>query len=210
MAAKASGTSISTTIQQLAARWEGADRCLLSQIFPLLAEGQPVRVEQIVEITGAPPSRIKEALAFAHAGRDSQGRVIELSGLTLSPTFHRIEVGGVTLFSCCALLAHLTPFLLAGAVRLESVDPQTRGLVSLELTPATIAAHEPATALGSFVITEPHAIASDVGSNFCSHVHHFSNRESAKAFVATDPRRYIVELSQLHAAAGELYRETWG
>ena len=105
--------SIETMIDYLAARWTGADKALLRQVFPLLAEGQPVAVERIAERTGAATDRIEQALLCARAGRDATGRVVELSGLMLSPTLHRLEVGGVALFCCCALLAHLAPLLLS-------------------------------------------------------------------------------------------------
>jgi len=127
----------------------------------------------------------------------------------LSPTLHRIDVGGVMLFSCCALLAHLTPLLLGRAVRLESVDPQNRGIIRCDLDPSGLVSYIPTDAVGSFVETDEGMLAIDVSTNFCSHVHHFTDRRSAEVYVHADPRRYVLEISQLRAAAEELYRAAW-
>ena len=83
---------------------------------------------------------VEEALESGRAGRDREGRVVELSGLMLGPTKHWVEVGGKALFSCCALLAQLVPALIKRSVRVESVDPVSRRLVVLDITPEGVAA----------------------------------------------------------------------
>ena len=168
-------TAVSETVSHLAARWAQADKRILREVFPLLAEGRPVPVERIVAAAGATRSSVEEALESGRAGRDAEGRVVELSGLMLGPTMHRVEIGNIALFSCCALLAQLVPALLERPVRVESVDPVSRGLVVLDITPEGVTALEPREAVGSFVVTAPNAIAGDVGANFCRHVHHFTS-----------------------------------
>lgn len=200
---------IAASVRHLANRWVDADKQLLKQVFPLLATGQPVSIDQIAERTGATTAAVEEALRRGRAGRDSKGWVVELSGLMLSPTLHRVEVGGVALFSCCALLAHMTPLFLNTDVILESVDPQSRGLVRLELSPEGVAARTPASAVGSFIEAEPEGVATDVGANFCSHVHHFIDGASARSYVAADPRRLLVEVAELRVAAEDLYHSAW-
>jgi alkylmercury lyase len=200
---------ISVTIDHLAARWAKADKRLLRQVFPLLAEGRPVPVERIVERTGASAATVEEALAYGRAGRDAAGRVVELSGLMLSATLHRVEVGGVALFSCCALLAHLTPLLLACSVRVEAVDPQSRGVIRIDLNPSNVGAITPASAVGTFVSTDSGELAADLRANFCSHVHHFVDRASAEVYAIADARRYVVEIRELRSAAEQLYRAAW-
>ena len=202
-------TAVSETVSHLAARWAQADKRILREVFPLLAEGRPVPVERIVAAAGATRSSVEEALESGRAGRDAEGRVVELSGLMLGPTMHRVEIGNIALFSCCALLAQLVPALLERPVRVESVDPVSRGLVVLDITPEGVTALEPREAVGSFVVTAPNAIAGDVGANFCRHVHHFTSPDSASAFAAADSRRYTLGIDQLHAAARMLYQEAW-
>ena len=115
----------------------------------------------------------------------------------------------MALFSCCALLAHMTPLFLDTAVLLESVDPQSRGVIRLELSPKAVAAHSPPSAVGSFAEADPQGMATDVGASFCSHVHHFTDAASATSYVAADARRFLVEITELRAAAEDLYREAW-
>ncbi len=201
--------SVAETVEHLAARWAQADKRILRHVFPLLTEGQPVPVARIAEASQSSASMVEAALEHGRADRDSEGRVVELSGLMLSPTMHRVEIDDVALFSCCALLAQLVPALVGRPVRVESVDPLSRRVVSLDMTPEGVTAVEPSGAVASFVVTEPGGVAQDVGANFCRHVHHFASLDSAKAFAAADHRRYTLEIAELHEAARALYRAAW-
>jgi hypothetical protein len=201
--------TVSETIGHLAARWAGADKRILRQVFPLLAEGRPVPVTRISEATGSTAPAVEAALNLGRAGRDVEGRVVELSGLMLSPTMHRVMIGDAALFSCCALLAELVPALIGRPVTVESIDPVSRRLVRLDITPEGVARVRPEEAVGSFVRPEAGAMAADVGANFCRHVHHFASFDSAKAFVAADDRRFAVTIGELYEAAQMLHREAW-
>jgi alkylmercury lyase len=202
-------SAISDTIEHLAARWAHADKKILRSVFPLLAEGSPVPVTRIAEVTGALPSNVESALRDGRAGRDTEGRVIELSGLMLDPTMHRVEIGDIALFSCCALLALLVPALLGRSIRLESVDPVSRHIVRLDVGPDGVTTVKPEAAVSSFVVTEPSGAAEDVGANFCSHVLLFASPDSASVFVGADPRRYTLGIDRLQEAARMLYQEAW-
>lgn len=201
--------TVRETVGHLAARWAQADKRILRHVFPLLAEGQSVPVSLISKAAGSSPATVEAALELGRAGRDAEGRVVELSGLMLSPTAHRVEIGEVALFSCCALLAQLVPLLIDEAVRVESIDPVSRRIVRLTVTPQGVTAAEPAEAVASFVLTEASAMAGSVGEYFCRHVNHFASRESANAFVAAEKRRYVLGIEQLCEAAQLLHREAW-
>ncbi|UCF19309.1 MAG: hypothetical protein JSU87_15485 [Gemmatimonadota bacterium] len=201
--------ALADTIGHLAARWARADKQILRHVFPLLAEGQPVTLARISEAAGSPPAMVEAALELGRAERDAEGRVMELSGLMLSPTMHRVEIGDVALFSCCALLAQLAPMLVGRSVKVESIDPMSRRVVRLVITPQGVAAVEPSEAVASFVVTEPAGMAEDVSATFCRHVHHFASSESAATFVAADRRRYPLEIGELNEAAEMLYRKAW-
>jgi hypothetical protein len=166
-------------------------------------------VARIAEATGSKPSTVEAALELGRAERDVKGRVVELSGLMFSPTVHRVEVGDVALFSCCALLAQLVPALIERQVRVESVDPVSRRIVRLVITTSGVTEVEPVGAVASLVMTEPSGMAGDVGAYFCRHVHHFASSESASAFVTADSRRYALGIGDLYEAAQMLYRQAW-
>ena len=201
--------AVAQTVRHLAARWAKADKQILRQVFPLLAEGRPVPVRRISEATRVAPSVVEAALDSGRAERDEEGRVVELSGLMLSPTLHRVMIGDVALFSCCALLAELVPAFIERPVSVESVDPVSRHVVKLVITPKGVAEVKPEEAVGSFVVTEARSMAVNVNAAFCRHVHHFASYESAKAFVGLDHRRYAIAIGDLYDAAQMLYREAW-
>lgn len=201
--------AVADTIGHLAARWAHADKRILRQVFPLLAEGRPVPVERIAEAARTTASSVEAALELGRAGRDDEGRVVELAGLMLAPTMHRVAIADIALFSCCALLAQLAPSLIGRPVRVESVDPVTRRLVRLDIEPEGVAAAEPRAAVASFIETEPSGVAQDVEASFCRHVHHFASPDSARAFVGAEPRRYMLEIVQLNEAARLLYSQAW-
>lgn len=201
--------AISETIGHLAARWAHADKRILQQVFPLLVEGQPVLVARIAEATGSTSAMVEAALELGRAERDEQGRIVELSGLMLSASMHRVEIGDVALFSCCALFSQVVPSLIGRPVRVESIDPVSRRIVRLAIAPEGVTEVEPAEAVGSFVLTEASRMAGDVGAYFCRHVHHFASSQSASAFLARDRRRFAVGIGDLNEAAHMLYRAAW-
>lgn len=201
--------AVADTIGHLAARWAHADKRVLRHAFPLLAGGKPVPVERIAEAAGSTASSVQAALELGRAGRDDEGRVVELAGLMLAPTMHRVAIGDIALFSCCALLAQLAPSLIGQPVRVESVDPVTRRLVRLSVGPEGVGVAEPRAAVASFIETEPSGVARDVEASFCRHVHHFASPDSAREFVEVDPRRYLLRIEELNQAAQLLYQEAW-
>lgn len=199
---------LTATIGHLAARWAGADKRILRPVFALLAAGSPVTVERIAAASGDSKERVEQALAAGRAGRDPDGRVVELSGMSLKPTMHRLMIDGVALFGCCALLSHLTTFLLDRPVSIESIDPLTRRIVRLTVSPQEAIA-DTAGAVGTLVAADAASMAASIGAAFCTHVRHFSSRQSADEFAAADPRRCVVQIAELHAAAQSLYRAAW-
>ena len=70
MEAEARALRITASVRHLANRWVDADKQLLRQVFPLLARGQPVGIDQIRKRTGATASVVEEALMRGRAGRD--------------------------------------------------------------------------------------------------------------------------------------------
>lgn len=111
------------TIEHLKTRWKDTDRDFLRQLFPLLADGRPISLTHLAEITHKDIATVEQELTKGYTGRDSDGNVIELFGVMHTPTLHRIQLGQVCLFSCCALVAHMVPLLLDQMATIESVDP---------------------------------------------------------------------------------------
>lgn len=198
-----------TTIEHIVSRWADRDRRSLVKLFPLLAQGRPVPTDSLPSAVGIEPGMTEPFLSQARCDRDDDGNVVELFGVSLSPSGHRVLVGDVVLFSCCAAVAHMVPMLLGEAGRIESLDPTCNRLVAIEASSTALLSAKPAGAVASFVRTTQEGILSDVRSAFCTHVRHFTSREGAESFCARDPRRYVLSIEQLHAIALELNRRIW-
>ena len=198
-------SDFTSTIRILANRWAAAG--LLLPAFPLLASGQPLGVDEIAEATGVDVDRVTQVLENARCERDEDGRLIDLFGMTLSPTLHRLTIDGRVLFSCCALWAHVIPKLVDRTVTVESVDPSSRELVQLSLSPDGVESASPAGTAATMAIASQKAVDADVCGAFCCHVRHFVSLESAERFTAGSRARHVVDLVTLDNMANQLHQE---
>ena len=195
------------TLDLLADRWGDAGPLLPA--FSLFARGGPVSVEEIARAAGVEVHRVERALESARCERDAEGRVLELYGLTLTPTSQRLEIDGKTLFACCALWAHVVPKLVHATVRVESVDPIRQEIVRLSLSARGVEHADPAGSAATLAVAKQKAITANVGEAFCSHVRHHVSCESAKEFAAAGPTRRAVGLAELQEAADYLCAAIW-
>ena len=141
----------------------------------------------------------------------ASGRVSELFGITREPTLHRIECDGNTLFSCCALVAHMVPAIFGKAATIISTDPvsgaDVRIRISVELDLQDV---DPKASYGSLVDCQADEFLENPRTKFCCHVKHFSSTESGAEFCKQDARRYLVRIEEFHAAALNLCHRIWG
>jgi hypothetical protein len=201
---------ISMTIDHIASRWEQADKLILRKLFPLLAEGKPISPSLFAQVVEKDVDTAEKALQIGRADRDVYGRVIELFGVMLIPTPHRIMVEDVALFSCCALVSQMIPLLMGKNVTIESVDPVNNKVVRIKMSPSNIFSVDPKDSVATFVITNREEVLKDVRSAFCSHVRHCIDTETATNFIHLNPKRYIVGIDQLHEIAQRLQTIVWG
>lgn len=202
--------SFDDVIKHLVSRWQQADKKILRQLFPLLAEGKPVSPKRLAELTGKDMVSIEQTLLNGRTSRDEEGNVTELFGIMQIPARHRIQIGQVCLFSCCALVAQTVPLLLDMPTRIESVDPISNRLVTLDVSPSGIQSVKPLSIVGTLVITKQEEVLTDVRSAFCTHVHHFPDADAAQEFVDKDSRRYVVTIQQFNEASRRLCTAIWG
>ena len=200
---------LAETVAHLAARWQSADTGVLRRVFPLLGKGELPNPEKLAVSAGVPLPLAQTALNDPKIGSDDQGCVTEVFGITFHPTLHRLSVGRVQLFSCCALVAHTASRLIGKDVVIESVDPIDRTLVRLEITPDGLRDVDPPEAAASMIRTSTHALSANVAAALCSHVFHFSNRDNAEIFCAKNRARYPVSIETLNRTASEVHRVIW-
>lgn len=198
---------ISSTIELLARRWTGAGSLLPA--FKLLAAGRPLEVGEVAEASGSTVEKVAKALDAARSERDARSRLVDLYGLSLAPTLHRLEIDGKFLHSCCALWAHVIPKLVDRRVTIESIDPVRRSLVRLSVSPDRVESTEPLGAVATIAVATQEAIDADVGAAFCSQVRHFASRGSAEEFAAERPTCQVLTLAELQDAAGQLHEAIW-
>jgi alkylmercury lyase len=142
----------------------------------LLANGEPVELEQLAAASGWSLEAVEAALdERTSAERDDQGRLVGL-GLTLRPTPHRFTVGGRTVYAWCATDALTFPVILGRPGTIESTCPETGQAIRIELTPETVERVDPAEAVMSAV--RPIDL-SDVRSSVCHHGRFFSSPVAA-------------------------------
>ncbi len=195
------------TIRALASRW--AEAAILLPAFPLLARGRPLKIDEIAAASGATVETVTRALESGRCARDASGRLIDLYGLSLTPTPHRLEIDGSILFSCCALWAHVIPKLVDSTVRIESVDPLERQLVRLSVSPERVASIEPEGSAATLTTASQADLEADVCAAFCSQVRHFVSQESAENFADASSECHPVTLAELQEAAELLYQAIW-
>lgn len=171
------------------------DLPLCHALIRLLAAGQPLSHDDLVQITGLPPGDLTERLARMDLDYDEAGRVIG-AGLTLRPTPHRFEIGGRQLFTWCALDALMYPGLLAETVRVESPCRVTGQPIRVTVTPDGVATVDPSDAVVSLVLPQPGLPPRQA---FCGEVHFFASVEVAQGWLAERPQAQVVPVAAAYA-----------
>lgn len=199
--------SSSATIRHLAVAWREAK--VLLPLFPLLAKGEPLEIDRASQATGVPAAEIDRAAAAGRCERDSEGRLVDLYGMSLAPTLHRLEVDSKIVYSCCALWAHVIPKLIGQSVEVQSVDPIRRELIRLTIDPTGVETFDPVGASATMVVSSEEEVSDDVRASFCHQVRHFISPESAREFAEGSSAREVVDLAGLQVEADNLYRAIW-
>jgi hypothetical protein len=201
---------IDKTMEHLVSRWKDADKLNLRKLFPLLAEGRPISAIEFSNIIGKDINTTENILKGGRTDRDNQGRVIELYGVMLIPTPHRIMVDDVALFSCCAMVSQMVPLLLRKNAIIESLDPIDNRVIKIIISERQIASVEPKDAVTTFVVTNHKEVIENIRTSFCNHVQLFSKKENAEEFVRMESRRYIISIDELFRIAKQLQENIWG
>jgi alkylmercury lyase len=199
-------TEAKNLVAHLVTRWGGLNKTIIRSIFRLLAKGQPVPISHIAERSECGKSAVSEALESAPVRLDEENRVIDVFGFTLDPTFHRVQLDGISLYTCCALWSHFIPRVTDMSAEVDSVDPISRRIVRLTITSEGVTKLEPITAVATLVKTRLEEIQhlGPIGSYVCNHICHFTSRESAERFIVEDKRRFVVSVQVLNETANQL------
>jgi len=161
----------------------------------LLANGQPVSIEDLAAAAGRPVDDIRQTVAsLPDVELDDHGRIVGY-GLTLRETPHHFEVDGKRLYTWCALDTLVFPALLGRTARIESPCHGTGTTVRVTVEPTGVTSVDPETAVVSIVAPVEQA---GVRSAFCDHVHFFASPEAAQGWLGDHPGMSIHPVAVAH------------
>lgn len=180
----------------------GLDATLLVPLLRLLADGDPVTVDQLADASGRSVDDVRRGLAAVpDTEYDDHGRIIG-HGLTLRPTSHRFTVSGQELYTWCALDTLIFPALLGRSARVESVSPASGETITATVDPGLgVTSVEPATAVVSLV--NPEQLGA-IRSSFCNKVHYFTSPQDAAGWLAEHAEAEVVPVDQAHQIGAAL------
>jgi alkylmercury lyase len=179
------------------------------ELFPhavrLLADGEPVALEQLAAAAGRCVDDVEAALgAQTSAERDDQGRLVGLA-LTLRPTTHRFTVAGRTLFAWCASDTLMLPVVLGRPALVESSCPQTGQTIRIAVTPDGVERIEPSDAVVTAV--RPAGRVTDVRSATCDHGHFFSSIAATAAWIDAHPGGHVYPVEEAFRLDREIIKQ---
>lgn len=193
--------NINQVTDRLASSETGMQPWLWLPLLKLLAQGDPVDVNDLTAATGRTTEEIRASLeTMADTEYDGSGRIIG-QGLTQRPTQHRFEVDGEQLYTWCALDTLIFPTLLGGSARIESAYKSTGTPVRVRVDSAGVTSVEPATAVVSLVNPED---MSSVRSSFCNQVHFFASPEEAEPWLKNHPDGTVIPVDEAYRLASTM------
>jgi alkylmercury lyase len=166
---------------------------LVPVLARLLAEGEPVTIEEVSAAGGWTPDQVAPALD-RHPGvdREADGRIAGF-GLTLHPTPHTFTFEDTTVYGFCASDALEFPVLLGRPGHVASPCPTTGQIIHIDLTPHRVVHIDPPGAMVSKL--RPAVAANDVRSELCALGHFFADAQAAADWLARYPQGRVVPVA---------------
>ncbi|GAA1640782.1 organomercurial lyase MerB [Brevibacterium sanguinis] len=187
--------------ERLASSETGMQPWLWLPLMRLLAQGDPVDIDDLAATTGRPVEEVRAALAaVGDTEYDGSGRIIG-QGLTQRATPHRFEIDGEQLYTWCALDTLIFPTLLGGSARIDSAYKATGTPVRVGVDATGVTSVEPATAVVSLVDREG---MSSVRSSFCNQVHFFASPEEAAPWLKDHPEGTVIPVEEAYRLASDM------
>ncbi|QQD84545.1 MULTISPECIES: organomercurial lyase MerB [Jeotgalicoccus] len=199
---------IATRIDQQSDQGEaGSMKWLFHPLLQMLAEGEPVTVEDIASATGKPVEEMRKVLQTLPSVELNEQRRVVGFGLTLVPTPHRFKVDGKELYTWCALDTLMFPKLIGRKAQIESPCHGTGKPVKLTVEPDRVISVEPSTSVVSIVTPDD---MSSIRSAFCNEVHFFSSASEAQDWLNQHPGGKVLSVEdafELGNLMGKSYEE---
>ncbi len=166
---------------------------LLPSVVALLAEGRPMRPQDLADAAGVPVERV-EAFLHGQPGTDwdDEGRIVGF-GLTLRPTPHRFLLDGRVLYTWCATDTLLFPGVLGRSALVESRCQATGQPIRLEVAPDRVLSVDPPTTVVSQM--HPGDTVDDLRGVVCRHGHFFASPQAATEWASDHPEAVMLSVT---------------
>ncbi len=192
----------------------GPDRSrLLLRLMRRLAQGRPVTAGEVNEAASELGLPRDETHPFLQTltQQNAEGQIVDIMGLSLRDSPHRLYVNGVALSAWCAVDTLFLPAMLQQTATVESHSPLSKETIRLTVSPERVEAVSPPGAVLSVVVIDPteESMASVVAiwTNFCNHIYFFASREEAEQWAAGKAAMRIAILTMEEGF--ELGQELW-
>lgn len=184
--------ALGDTLSETLRRTDAGLLWLQPLVLRLLAEGQPVGIEQLAAAAGRSAGEVRAALASRpDTEYDAEGRVVGL-GITLRESPHRFIVDGRQLFTWCALDTLMFPAVIGRPAQVVSSSPVSGAVVHVQVEPDRVVAVEPPDAVVSIVT--PGQVAS-IRAAFCHQVHYFTSPTDASGWLDEHPGAQVLPVA---------------
>lgn len=177
------------------------------QLYRLLCRGRPITRQMLADRLGMPIETVRGLLKGWHGLHiDGRNRIAGYRGLTLEPTRHRFEVGGLRLYTWCAWDTLFLPEILRCRARIESRCATTGAETRLILSPDRVEELQPETVVISFMIPEAARVEEGLMAHFCRFVHFFESDAAGLAWTDRHPGTFLLTIDQAHLLGHRINR----
>ena len=174
-------------------------------LIELLAEGNPLTLEQLAAKGGWPIEKIRQDLVeHPSVEYDDHGDIVGFV-LTLKPTPHRFDFKGKTVYGWCASDALFFPLLLKKSGVVSSFCPVTKKEIRIQVTPDRVLRVDPPEAVVSSV--RPDEKVKDIRKDICSVGLFFSSREAAEDWLTAHPEGFLHSVKEDFEVHREVFAE---
>jgi len=172
-------------------------------IYRLLAEGAPVRLEHVSQVTAMPVDHLQHMLGdWTGIYFDEAQRITGYWGLSLKPMPHQMLVNGIRLYAWCAWDTLFLPEILGKTVEVESLSPDQHTRIRLRVSPGTIEEVSPQETVLSFMLPDKKSLEQDVICSFCHYIHFFPSVDEAEHWIRDYPGTFLLSLEDGLQIAG--------
>ena len=167
---------------------------LIPVIVRLIAEGEPVPVNEIASAAGCSVDDV-EAVLLSQGGTewDDDGRLVGF-GLTPHPTAHRFTTGGQRLYTWCATDTLYFSTILGTPALVESTCLASGQTIRVELEPSALVSVSPPDA----VVSQRHCaeLVGDIRTQVCDHGNFFASPTAAESWLAEHPDGELLSVAE--------------